>query len=301
MLPAVLISRFRPFAIVVALLFASASLSAAGAAGPIAPGKGRIVVEAGETLEVFTYKPANYAGGPLLVVFHGVGRNAEEYRDFAIPLAEKYGFMLAAPLFDRERFPLERYQRGGIMRGGVTQPREAWTYAMVPRIVAAVRAAEGKPELPYSFIGHSAGGQFVVRMVAMAGTLGASSVVAANPGSHLFPTREAPFGYGFGNLPPELSDDAALRRYVEAPLVLFLGTTDNDPNHRSLDREPEAMKQGDSRYRRGLACFAAAEKLALERGWKFGWRKVEAPGIEHDAAKMFDAPEAQTALFGERR
>jgi len=259
------------------------------------------VVEAGETLEVFTYKPANYAGGPLLVVFHGVGRNAEEYRDFAIPLAEKYGFLLAAPLFDRERFPLERYQRGGIMRGGQTQPREAWTFAMVPRIVAAVRAAEGKPDLSYSFIGHSAGGQFVVRMVALAGTLGASSVVAANPGSHLFPTRESPFGYGFGNLPPELSDDAALRRYVEAPLVLYLGTADTDPQHRSLDREPEAMKQGESRYLRGLACFAAAEKLARARGWKFGWRKVEAPGIEHDAAKMFDAPQAREALFGSLR
>ena len=267
-------------------------------AEPLPVGKSSIEVEVGEKLELFTYKPANYAGGPLLLVFHGVGRNADEYRDFAVTLGDRFGFLVVAPKFDRDRFPLDRYQRGGILKDGLLQPRESWTYAMVPRIVEAVRQLEGKPALPFWIIGHSAGGQFVVRMVAMVGTLGASGVVAANPGSHLFPTRDQPFGYGFGALPPELSDDAALRRYVEAPLMLFLGTADTDPNHRSLDREPEAMKQGASRYERGLACFAAAETLARERGWSFGWRKVEAPGIEHDAAKMFAAPEVEEALFG---
>lgn len=270
-------------------------------AEPIAPGKGRIEVEAGVTLEVFTYKPANYAGGPLLLVFHGVGRNADEYRDFAATLGDRFGFLVVAPKFDRERFPLERYQRGGIVQGAQLQPREAWTYAMVPRIVAAVRQREGRSGLPFWVIGHSAGGQFVVRMVAMAGPLGASGVVAANPGSHLFPTRGQPFGYGFGELPDELSDDAAIRRYVEAPLVLYLGTADTDADHRSLDRDPEAMSQGASRYERGQNCFAAAEKLARERGWQFGWRKVEVPGVEHDAGKMFAAPEAEAALFGAGR
>lgn len=281
-------------------LVASLAFSALGLlrAEPLPVGKSRIEVDVGERLEVFTYKSAQRADGPLLVVFHGVGRNADEYRDFAIPLAEKFGFVVVAPKFDKERFPLERYQRGGITRDGQPQPRDAWTYAMVPRLVAELRAREGRADWPYHFLGHSAGGQFVVRMMAMAGPLGASGVVAANPGSQLFPARDQPFGYGFGGLPAELSDDAAIRRYVEAPLVLFLGTADTDPNHKSLDREPEAMKQGASRYERNLRCFAAAQKLARAHGWKFGWRLVEAPGIEHDAAKMFDAPEAQVALFG---
>ena len=283
------------------LVSAFALLAVALHAEPIAAGKGRIEIDVGETLEVFTYKPANYAGGPLLLVFHGVGRNADEYRDFAETLGDRFGFLVVAPKFDKERFPLERYQRGGIVQDGRAQPRDAWTYAMVPRLVAAVREREGKPELPFWIIGHSAGGQFVVRMVALAGTLGASGVVAANPGSHLFPPRDAPFGYGFGNLPAELSDDAALRRYVEAPLVLYLGTADNDPAHRSLDREPEAVRQGASRYERGLNCFAAAEALARERGWSFGWRKVEVAGIEHDAAKMFAAPEVERALLGAKK
>jgi len=275
--------------------------AAAPGAGGIPVGPGSLTVDVGLPLQVFTYKPPTYAGGPLLLVFHGVGRNAEEYRTFAITLAERFGAIVAAPLFDRERFPAEAYQRGGVVRGGVPQPREQWTYALVPRLVAALRELEGRPDLPYSFLGHSAGGQFLVRMTALAGTFGAREVVAANPGSHLWPTREAPFGHGFGGLPSEWADDEALRRYLAAPLTLLLGTADTDPEDDSLMRDAESMKQGPHRYARGLATWDYARRVAAERGWAFGWRKVEVPGVGHVAAEMFASPAAGEALFGEAR
>ncbi|MFN5561714.1 MAG: hypothetical protein ACK5CF_13275, partial [Opitutaceae bacterium] len=123
-------------------------------------------------------------------------------------------------------------------------------------------------------------------------------IIAANPGSHLFPTRDADFGYGFGALPTEWSDDASLRRYLAAPLTFYLGTADTDPNAKSLDRSAAALRQGASRYERGHACFAFARALAAERGWTFSWRLVEAAGVGHDAAMMFAAPEAMEAVFG---
>lgn len=249
-----------------------------------------------EPIQVFAYKPATYRDGPLIVVFHGVARNAEDYRNFAINLAERARALVVTPLFDRERFPLERYQRGGITQGGKPQPRDAWTYAVVPRLVADVRAKEGRPELPYYYLGHSAGGQFLVRLAAFLPE-GPKRIIAANPGSHLFPTRDAEFGYGFGGLPSEWSDDASLRRYLAAPLTLYLGTADTDPHSRNLDRSAAALRQGASRYERGRACFAFAQALAAERGWTFGWRLVEADGVGHDAAMMFAAPEAMDAVF----
>eukprot|EP01035_Chromulina_nebulosa_P008949 gene8949-12095_t len=127
----------------------------------------------------------------------------------------------------------------------------------------------------------------------------ATRIVAANPGSHLFPDRTQKFGYGFGGLPPELSNDDVLRRYLAAPLTIYLGTGDITPEH-SFDASPEGMKQGPHRYGRGRACFAAAQKLAKERGWAFNWRKVETPGIAHEGAFMFAAKEAGDALFGPR-
>ena len=57
------------------------------AAAPLPMGPAKVTVDVGLPLEVFTYKPPTYQGGPLIVVFHGVQRNAEDYRNFAITLA----------------------------------------------------------------------------------------------------------------------------------------------------------------------------------------------------------------------
>lgn len=267
-------------------------------AEPLPAGPGRLEFTATvEAITLFTYKPPTYKDGPLLVVCHGVGRNAEDYRNYAITLAERFGAIVVAPLFDKARFPSERYQRGGLVdKAGVVQPREAWTYAFIPKIVAHVRGLEGTPALPYYLIGHSAGGQFLVRLAAfLPGE--AVRIVAANPGSSLFPARDQDFGYGFGKLPPELSSDDVLRAYLAAPLTLYLGTGDVTPEH-SFDASPAGMRQGPNRLARGRACFAAAQALAKERGWAFHWRKVETPGIGHEAAFMFAAKEVEDALFG---
>jgi dienelactone hydrolase len=267
-------------------------------AQPLPKGPGKIECPNGaEPITAFTYKPPTYRNGPLLLVFHGVQRNAEDYRNFAITLAERFGAIVVAPMFDNQRFPSMRYQRGGILtKEGAAAPSEQWTYAIVPKIVAHVRALENQPELPYYLIGHSAGGQFLVRLAAfLPGE--ARRIVAANPGSELFPTHDQQFGYGFGGLPDELNNDDVLRRYLAAPLTLYLGTDDLYPRP-SFDESPPAMKQGPHRLARGRGCFEFAQKLARERGWAFNWRKVETPGIGHDAAFMFAAKEVEDALFG---
>ena len=279
-----------------ALVWLFASVAAAAEAIPA--GRGRIDVPFRDApLTLFTYKPANYREGPLLVVFHGVVRNAEAYRDFAIPMADRFGVVLVSPLLDEGRFPEEWYQRAGLLDAeGKAKPREQWMFAVVDAIVAGVRAKEQKPELPYYLIGHSAGAQFLVRLAAYAPG-SARRIVAGNAGSLLFPSLEHDFGYGLRGLPPELRDDAMLQRYFAAPLTLYLGTGDTTPRRR-FDASEAGMKQGPHRLARNRACFELAQSLARERGWAFNWRKVETPGIEHDAAAMFAAAEVEDALFG---
>lgn len=250
----------------------------------------------GEPLNIFTYKPATYKDGPILVVFHGVKRNAEDYRNFAITMGERFKAIIVTPMFDSIRFSSARYQRGGIMKGDKAQPQEKWTYSMVPGIVAHVREKEKNKALPYYLIGHSAGGQFLLRMAAfLPGE--AKRIVAANPGSDLFPTTAQQFGYGFGGLPDVLSNNAVLKSYLAAPLTLYLGTDDIRPEH-NFDTSEAGMVQGNSRLERGRNCYAFAKALAKKNGWAFNWRKVETPGIDHDAARMFAAKEVEDALFG---
>jgi poly(3-hydroxybutyrate) depolymerase len=268
-------------------------------AAPLPSGRGQVEISyAGAPVTLSTYKPAGYAGGPLLIVFHGVMRNADQYLEFAIPIAERLGMLLVAPRLDEGAFPEEEwYQRGGVLSGdGSVQPKERWMFNVVTAIVADVRTREEKATLPYFLIGHSAGAQFLVRLAAFQPGE-ARRIVAGNAGSLLFPSVEHGFGYGLGGLPPELRDETMLRRYLAAPLTLFLGLADTTPRRR-FDASEAAMKQGPHRLARNRAAFALAEAMAKERGWTFGWRKVEVPGIEHDAARMFRAAEVEDALLG---
>ena len=150
--------------------------------------------------------------------------------------------------------------------------------------------------MPYYLIGHSAGGQFLERMSAFVDT-GAERIVAANPGSLIFPRTDWDFGYGFGKLPSNLADDASLQKYLAQPLTLYLGSGDDHVDG-DLDISEEAMREGPGRYQRGLACYEAAKKLASEKGWAFNWRVVVAKFVGHDHALMFNHPIAEVALFG---
>ena len=265
----------------------------------IPAGTGKIDVTVGPArtpIEVFTYKPAAYREGPLILVFHGVLRNADEYRDDARELGDRLGALIAAPRFDVERFPIESYQRGGVLKQGQPAPRDEWTFSLVPGIAAEVLKRAGRPESPYYLIGHSGGGQFLARLAGFVDS-GAARIVSANPGTHLLPTRDKPYPYGFGGLPAALSDDASLRRYLAQPLTFYLGTHDNEVDQ-YLDQNPEALAQGPVRIARGRNTFQFGEKLAHDRGWAFHWRLVEASGIKHDHNDMFNNPRCAPALFG---
>lgn len=249
-------------------------------------------------LELYTYKPTTYRDGPLILVFHGVLRNAEEYRDHARSMGERFGALIVAPRFTEEQFPLAKYQLGGLKIEGQVRPKNEWTWRLVPEIAENVRARERRPEMPYYLIGHSGGGQFVMRLAGF--TLpGAAGIVASNSGTVLFPNKDHDFPYGFGGLPDELSDDECLKRYLSQPLTLFLGSGDTERDE-YLDVSPAADRQGACRFERNQALFRAARQTAIERGWKFGWRLVVAEGIEHDHQKMFDHETCREAILGRR-
>jgi len=265
---------------------------------PIAAGTDRIDVETCRgKLQVFTYKPADYHDGPLVVVCHGVLRNAADYRDHARGLADRFGAIVAAPLFPPSEFSIEQYQKGGLKIDGEVQPLETCSWFALPDVVNEIRRREGRSELPYYFIGHSGGAQFLVRLAGYVQT-DARRIVIANPGTYLLPSREPPYPYGFGELPDALSNDEILRKYLAQPLTVYLGDADRERDEH-LDQLPWAERQGSTRYERGRNAFSQAKQLAETRGWMFGWRLVVAPGVGHDHQAMFDHELCERALFGD--
>lgn len=286
---------------VASLLIACLTLAAGQDALPV--GSTKISVDvSGHRVNLYTYKPANYKNGPMLMVFHGVDRNAEDYRNHAQGLGDRHAAIVVAPEFDRERFPGKKYQHGGLRQDAKTKavsPPEEWTWSLVPQIALEIRRREGRTDMPYYLIGHSAGGQFVGRLAGFVES-DASRILVANPSSYLFPSQAIEFPYGFGGLPMDLSDEQRVKRYLAQPLTIYLGTKDNERDD-DLDTSPEADQQGNTRLERGRKVFDAARRLAQEKGWEFRWTLVEAEDVGHDHGKMFDSPACDAALFGARR
>jgi pimeloyl-ACP methyl ester carboxylesterase len=258
----------------------------------LSAGSGQRRLDLGDMrLTVFTYRPACREPS-LLLVLHGQNHNADDYRDWARPLADRHCLLVVAPRFGKSQFPRWRYQHGGIARDGAVQDPSGWTGRLVLDLVERVRRLEGR-SMPYSLIGHSAGGQLLSRLAAFTPTQ-ARRIVIANPGTHVLPDPKVEAPYGFGGVYARGAVDQHLRRYLSAPVTIFLGHDDTDEEGLSTSREASA--QGATRHERGRYAFNAAQALAQARGWPFSWRLVEVQGVGHRAKKMFAAPEASAAL-----
>ena len=267
------------------------------------PGTGELHLRLGEhKLKVFTYRPKNFdpKHGPMILIFHGQARDSEHYRDAAVKLARQCQGIVVAPLFNKEQFPGQKYVHGNVMAKGKVLPESEWAFGLVPRLIEEVRKIEGRPQMPYYLLGHSGGGQFVMRLMAFA-KLEPLEAVAANPGSLLFPTTDLPYPYGFGQLPDSLGGTKRLEAFLAARLTLYSGTSDNDPNHPELDHRPNAEKQGPHRVARARNAFRLAKKVARSEGWTCNWRLLEAPGVAHDGPKMLGHPQCRVALFDRLR
>ena len=262
---------------------------------PVPPGASQMTLHLSQAdLLVHTYRPQCHAPS-LLIVLHGMGRNAESYMKAARPLADQHCLLIAAPLFDEERFPAWRYHQGGIAQHRRIQPSSQWTGRLVVELAERIGTLERR-NVPYSVIGHSAGGQFLARIAAFVPT-DAQRIVIANPGTHVWPSLSVDAPFGLGGVYSQGGGEAALRRYLELPITIYLGS--EDTSEKNLNESAEAMAQGANRRERGLNAFTAAQHVAREHSWKFNWRLVEARGVGHSARDMFASPSAWRALRAE--
>lgn len=273
------------------LLVTSVMAAPAQAGGQ--PGREEIDFD-GVGISVFTYRPDGCAPTGMLLIFHGLSRNADRYRDWGIGLADRQCLLVLAPLFDKDRFPNWSYQLGGVSAGDGKEKQAAWTVAYVPRLIAWARQWSARQDLPVYLFGHSAGAQFLSRFAAYGVTEGVARIVVANPSSHVLAslTDQAPFG--FGGLFEEGERQGRLRRYLATPVTVYLGGSDT--GDKNLLTDDNGRRQGANRYERGQNTFAWAGEAARQNAWEFNWRFVVAPGVAHSAKGMLNADAAAEAF-----
>jgi hypothetical protein len=119
----------------------------------IAPGGGKHSLElGGDAVDVYTWRPA-VPLQLLLVTFHGMHSDADNYRDRARPLADKLGALVIAPKFAPPRFTVPLYQRGGVAPDGVFVPPGNRTVDLIAPLVRWAATACASPGLPHALLG----------------------------------------------------------------------------------------------------------------------------------------------------
>lgn len=243
-------------------------------------------------LEINVYRPARHRPQDEVVfVQHGMLRNGDDYRDFWIDAAEKHNLLIVAPTFGDEHFPKAEGYNNGLVVGedGAIAAEADWLYAVPARVLAALRKAGVTTRDKVKLFGHSAGGQFVHRLLATQAETPFEAAFPANSGWYTLPTLERRFPEGLGGLG---LGEADLARWLAWPMVIFAGDQDivtDDPN---LPAQPEALAQGPMRYARAHFMLDFAKAEAAERGLPCNWSLITVPGIGHDGAAMSRAAAA---------
>jgi len=269
--------------------------------GDIPYGKGQFVFNdtqgnADRPITVYTYRPASWnQSGPILIVMPGAGRDGESPRDTWIPYAEQYSALVVVPEFSQEYYPGDNwYPLGNIYNYPNWIPQANWTYMVVEHLFDYVREKTGATQNTYLLDGHSAGAQFVHRLVTFLPDARYSRAVAANAGVYVMPVYTIPYNLGLKDSPLPESD---LPKVFSRKLIIMSGGSDTNPNDPSLANFPAAEAQGSTRFARAKNYFTTAQEEAAQLGVPLNWEYHVVPGIGHDEAGMA-GPSAEM-LFNE--
>jgi len=233
----------------------------------------------------------------LVMVLHGMGRNGEDYLDSWIRFADENQFLVVAPEFSDEQIigfvgslsegGFEyRYTTGNVVSWFSRDlPKEDWYFRSVDKLFDTFRRSDSRVMGRYVLFGHSAGGQFVHRMVLFNPDARFDLAIAANSGWYTLPDGEQNYPYGLSGAP---NVQRRLDQSLQRPLVIFLGS-DDTPDEGGFRTRSEAMKQGESRPQRGKHFFDVAQQVAAREELTLGWQIKYAEGIGHNYRDMAEA------------
>jgi len=250
----------------------------------------------GKSLKVFLALPEEVRKDtPIVIVLHGNSRNAKTYRDAWEKTAIEENAIVVVPEFSAWDYPKRQYILGNMSTpSGKPVAPDQWVFAAIEPLFDQLRKQLGTEVKHYSLYGHSAGAQVAHRLLYFVPDNRAQRIVLANAGFYTIPVSTVDYPQGLGGV--EVSDDSLKKAYAKRVIIL-LGDRDNNPQHKSLNRELESLRQGPHRFSRGHnfynnSLFKASMLLKVP----FNWSLSIAPGVSHSNQNII--PFAAPLLLG---
>lgn len=268
------------------------------------------VARDGNTLTVHTHRSPKFdpTDGQIVFIMHGAGRNADGYLDAWRSEIDKHNALAIAPEFPKDDYPgSEDYQLGvgtsGTPYTGTYDPSDwrdsdEYTHSEIEHLFEALRTELGNTSCRYSIYGHSAGSQFVHRLLTFRPDARVDTAVAANAGWYTLPSDGGGYDedfympYGLQGAPP---DSDRLEDLFAHDLVVLLGEDDTDRDD-YLRTWAEADAQGQNRLERGKFYHATGKQEAQLEGVPFNWTLDTVPNVGHSNSGM--TPAAASHIFG---
>lgn len=238
-------------------------------------------------MNVYYHVPSKaHTQSPILIVFHGNGRDAENSRNLLIKESENRELIIVCPEFSSKLFPgSNEYQLGGIFKDGENaklselRPSADWTFSIIDRMFLDFKESIKSEVLYYDMFGHSAGAQFVHRFITFCPNSMVRKAVSAASGWYTLPDVNVDFPYGLGQTGLTNAD---LEDVFAKSVLISVGSKDIDPNSSALRHDEFADIQGNNRLDRAKYYFADCQKKAAENQFALIWKLKENTGVEHD-------------------
>ena len=231
-------------------------------------------------------RPRDYhSGTPVLFVHHGVVRNGRDYRDYWLDLVDDAGILAISIEFPEASFPEHLWYHFGNLhdKEGTPKRREEWTFGIDERLFEMLRAQRITTRRTYGLFGHSAGGQFVHRMLSFGFRDRVAVAVSANAGTYAMPDLATPWPFGLGQTDV---DAEALRSLLGFRITVMAGTADVSTTGRFFPKGPRSMRQGGTRYERAHNYVRSGHAAAAALQTSCAWTVIDVPGVGHDGKRM---------------
>lgn len=229
----------------------------------------------------FTPKSLN-SGSRIVFVLHGAGRDGKGYRDEWQQYAEKYNFLVLCPEFSEAEFPgLWSYNYGNVYDPEIKKyvPHNEWSFNVIEGLFDFVRQDLNLKVEAYCIFGHSAGAQFVHRMVLLMPDARFSLAIANGAGYYTEPLFDKEYIDGLKNTG---ATEETLKKAFNKEMVILMG--DKDFVSKTMPQTPAAFDPYD-RVWRARIFFACAKTESEKRQIPLHWTLRYVPGADHNDPK----------------
>jgi poly(3-hydroxybutyrate) depolymerase len=266
------------------LLFIICSLSCCCFARVIGDGAGDFVFEYKiadqvKKIPVYYFAPKELTPMSRIVfVLHGDNRDGRSYRDDWQKYASRNDFIVLCPEFSKAEFPPGKYQCGNIYdyENKKYTERKDWTFNVIEGLFDFVKQDRKMKVEAYCIFGHSAGAQFVHRMVLFMPEARFSLAIANGAGNYTEPVFDK---VPYEGLKGTCVTEESLKKSFAKEMVILMG--EKDLMSKTMPKEGQFHEY--DRVWKAKRFYVIAKAQAIKRQTAFKWLFKFVPNADHNS------------------